>query len=132
VDYWIVDTVLYQGKQKYILNLALCFWWEYSVIYLWTYCCNFVINMQRRNTYCARNMKILVLALISISINFDKTLGQSWRKNDRIETFRTRQIIHNQFVCDDRDTTFELVTGKLKLLYIFHSIFLIHVKWSNM
>ena len=64
-------------------------------------------------------MKILVLVLISISVIFDQSFGQSWRKNDRIETFRTRQITNNQFSCDDRDTTFELVTGKLKLESIY-------------
>ena len=68
-------------------------------------------------------MKILVLVLISISVIFDQSFGQSWRKNDRIETFRTRQISEKQFSCDDRDTTFELVTGKLK----FESIFRYHI-----
>ena len=88
--------------------------------------------MQRRKTHCTRNMKSLVLALISISVNFDKTLGQSWRTNDRIETFRTRQIIPNQFVCDDRDTTFELVTGKLRFQNIFLSLInIIYYEISN-
>ena len=87
--------------------------------------------MQRRKTHCVINMKILVLALISISVNFGKTLGQSWRKNDRIETFRTRQIIQNHFVCDDRDTTFELVTGKLRFLNIFLLLVVEHNKLSN-
>ena len=56
----------------------------------------------------------------SISINIDKCLGQSWRTNDRIETFRTRQRIENQFVCAEKDTTFELVTGISDYLIIEH------------
>ena len=66
-----------------------------------------------------RNIAAFVF-IISISINIDKCLGQSWRTNDRIETFRTRQRIENQFVCAEKDTTFELVTGISDYLIIEH------------
>ena len=59
------------------------------------------------------NMILVIVFMISISLNLDKCLGQSWRTNDRIETFRTRQRIENQLLCAEKDTSFELVTGKL-------------------
>ena len=52
------------------------------------------------------------LLFIAISLTIDVSFGQSWRKNDRIETFRTRHVIGKQFFCPDGDVTFELVTGK--------------------
>ena len=65
---------------------------------------------------------VVFVFVITISLNIEKCSGQSWRTNDRIETFRTRQRIENQFVCAAKDTTFELVTGKL--LFQSNSIFL--------
>ena len=64
-----------------------------------------------------RNIAVFVF-IISISTNIDNCLGQSWRTNDRIETFRTRQRIENQLVCAEKDTTFELVTGIFDFLII--------------
>ena len=58
------------------------------------------------------NMIVVIVFMISISLNIGKCLGQSWRTNDRIETFRTRQRIENQLLCAEKDTSFELVTGK--------------------
>ena len=66
-----------------------------------------------------RNIAVFVF-IISMITNIDKSLGQSWRTNDRIETFRTRQRIENQFVCAEKDTTFELVTGISDYLIIEH------------
>ena len=64
-----------------------------------------------------RNIAVFVF-IISISTNIDNCLGQSWRTNDRIETFRTRQRIENQLLCAEKDTTFELVTGIFDFLII--------------
>ena len=61
---------------------------------------------------------IVSVVIFSISLNIDICLGQSWRTNDRIETFRTRQRIENQLVCAEKDTTFELVTGIFNCLMI--------------
>ena len=56
---------------------------------------------------------LFVFISVSLSLCIHNSLGQSWRKNDRIEAFRTKKIIGKQFVCPDKDVTFELVTGKL-------------------
>ena len=66
--------------------------------------------MEKNRRVIQRHVRIILLLLINIIITIDKSLGQSWRKNDRIETFRTRP---KQFVCPPQDVTFELVTGKV-------------------
>lgn len=69
--------------------------------------------MEKNRKGSERYIRTIILVFINISLTIDEILGQSWRKNDRIETFRTRQIIEKQFVCTDQDVTFELVTGKV-------------------
>ena len=57
------------------------------------------------------------MVITTIFITTGESIEQSWRKNDRIEAFRIRQIIENQVLCPDQDVTFELVTGKSHLVH---------------
>ena len=72
--------------------------------------------MEKSSKTIERYIRMIILVFITISLTIDGILGQSWRTNDRIETFRTRHVIGKQFVCPDGDVTFELVTGNIRVL----------------